>query len=66
MQKEINLTKLAEGYQLNFKSVSNFKKLREAFDWGISIQKSVKIKFDIDTENEIFEKKSLLEKITGS
>ncbi len=66
MPKEINWPKLAEGYQVNLKSVSNFKKLREAFDWSISIQKSVIIKVDIDPENEMFEKNVLLEKIIGS
>jgi len=66
MPKEINWPKLAEGYQVNFKSVSNFKKLREAFDWSISIQKSVIIKVDVDPENEICEKNALLEKIFGS
>ncbi len=66
MPKEINWSKLAEGYQVNFKSVANFKKLREAFDWSISIKKSVIIKVDIDPESEICEKNSLLEKIIGS
>ncbi len=66
MPKEINWAKLAEGYQVKFKTVSNFKKLREAFEWSISIQKSVIIKVDIDPENEICEKKALLEKIIGS
>ena len=66
MPKEINWPKLAEGYQVNFKSVANFKKLREAFDWSISIQKSVIIKVNIDPENEICEKNALLEKIIGS
>jgi len=66
MPKEINWAKLAEGYQVKFKTVSNFKKLREAFEWSISIQKSVIIKVDIDPENEICEKNALLEKIIGS
>ena len=66
MPKEINWPKLAEGYQVNFKSVANFKKLREAFDWSISIQKSVIIKVDVDPESEICEKNALLEKIIGS
>jgi len=66
MPKEINWSNLAEGYRINFKSVANFKKLREAFDWSISIQKSVIIKVDIDPENEICEKNALLEKIIGS
>ena len=46
--------------------MANFKKLREAFDWSISIHKSVIIKVDIDPENEICEKNALLEKIIGS
>ncbi len=66
MPKEINWAKLAEGYQVKFKTVSNFKKLREAFEWSISIQKSVIIKVDIDPENEIIERNSLLEKIIGN
>ncbi len=66
MPKEISWEKLAEGYQVNFKSVTNFKKLREAFEWSISIRKSVIIKIDIDPENEINQKNDLLEKIIGS
>ena len=66
MPKEINWAKLAEGYQVKFKTVSNLQKLREAFEWSISIQKSVIIKVDIDPENEISEKNALLETIIGS
>ena len=66
MPKEINWSKLAEGYQVKFINVTNFKKLREAFEWSISIQKSVIIKVDIDPQNEICEKNFLLEKIIGS
>ncbi len=65
MPKEINWAKLAEGYQVNFKSVSNIKKLREAFEWSLSTRKSAIIKVDIDPENEISEKNALLEKIIG-
>ncbi len=66
MPKEINWEKLSGGYKVHFKSVANFKKLREAFEWSISIRKSVIIKVDIDPENEISEKNDLLEKIIGS
>ncbi len=66
MPKEINWQKLSESYQVKFKSVANFKKLREAFDWSISIQKSVIIKVDINPEDEICEKNALLEKIISS
>jgi len=66
MPKEINWPKIAEGYLVKFISVANFKKLREAVDWSISIQKSAIIKVDVDPENEICEKNALLEKIIGS
>tara|TARA_B100000886_G_scaffold174653_1_gene119561 strand:- start:481 stop:1329 length:849 start_codon:yes stop_codon:yes gene_type:complete len=66
MPKEINWEKLAQGFQVNFKNVTNFKKLREAFEWSISLQKSVIIKVDIDPENEINEKNALLKKIIGN
>jgi len=66
MPKEINWEQLAKGYKVHFKCVTNFKKLREAFEWSISIGKSVIIKVDIDSENEINEKDTLLEKIIGS
>ena len=66
MPKEINWPKLAESYQVKFISVANFKKLGEAFDLSISIQKSVINKVDIDPEIEICEKNALLEKIICS
>ena len=63
MPKEIEWSKLAATYQVKFRIVRNFKKLREAFEWSISIRKSVIIKVDVDPENEICEKNTLLEKI---
>ena len=66
MPKKINWKDIAKGFQVQFQDVSNFKKLREAFEWSISIQKSVIIKVDIDPENEISEKNALLEKIISN
>ena len=66
MPKDINWKNLAKGFQVQIREVSNFEKLREAFEWSISIRKSVIIKVDIDSENEICEKNALLEKIIGS
>ena len=63
MPKEIKWAKLAEAHQVKFKSLTNIKKLREAFEWSISIRESVIIKIDVDPENEINEKNALLEKI---
>ena len=66
MPKEINWENISKGFQVQFQNVSNFKKLREAFEWSLSIQKSVIIKVDVDPENEISEKNDLLKKILGN
>ena len=66
MPKEINWPNLAKGFRVEFQEVSNFKKLREAFESSISSQKSVIIKVDVDAENELFEKIDLFKKIIGN
>ena len=66
MPKQINWENIAKGFQVKFQDASNFEKLREAFEKSISIQKSVIIKVDIDSENEIVEKNALLRKIIGT
>ena len=63
MPKKVEWTEIAKGFQVHFKDVSNFEKLRETLEWSISVQKSVIIKVDIDPENEILKKNALLEKI---
>ena len=63
MPKDIKWENIAKAYQLLYKNVSDFKKLREAFEWSISMQKSVIIKVDIDVENEIHERNLLLKMI---
>ena len=63
MPKSINWKNLTKGYQVPIKNVSNFKKLREAFEWSLSMQKSVIIKVDINVENEMKEKNFILKKI---
>ncbi len=50
-------------YYSNFKNVSDFNKLRDAFEWSLSMQKSVIIKVDINVENEMMERKLILQKI---
>ena len=66
MPKKINWTNLAKGFQVQVSEVSNFEKLREAFEWSISIRKSVIIKVDIDSESEIIKRNDLLEKIISN
>ena len=63
MPKSINWANLAKGYQVPYKNVSDFNKLRDAFDWSLSMQKSVIIKVDINVENEMKEKNFILKKI---
>tara|TARA_Y100000768_G_scaffold95831_1_gene69767 strand:- start:678 stop:2444 length:1767 start_codon:yes stop_codon:yes gene_type:complete len=63
MPKSINWENLAKGYQVPIRNVSDFDKLREAFDWSLSMQKSVIIKVDINVENEMKEKNFILKKI---
>ena len=63
MPKSINWENLAKGYQVPIKNISNFNKLREAFEWSLSMQKSVIIKVDINVENEMKERNLILKKI---
>ena len=63
MPKSINWENLAKAYQVPIKNVSDFDKLREAFLWSLSMQKSVIIKADINVENEIKERNLIFKKI---
>jgi len=63
MPKSLKWENLAKAYQVPYKNVLDFKKLREAFEWSLSMQKSVIIKVDINVENEIKERKLILKKI---
>ena len=63
MPKNIKWENLAEAYQVLYQNVSDFKKLREAFEWSLSMQKSVIIKVDIDVENEMNERNLIFKKI---
>ena len=63
MPKSINWANIANGYQVLYKNVSDFNKLRDAFEWSLSMQKSVIIKIDINVENEIKERNLILKKI---
>ena len=63
MPKSINWANLAKGYQVPYKNVSDFNKLRDAFDWSLSMPKLVIIKVDINVENEMKERNLILKKI---
>ncbi len=66
MPKSINWENLAKGYQVPIKNVSDLNKLREAFEWSLSMQKSVIIKVDINVENEMKGINLILKKILTS
>ena len=66
MPKSINWENLAKGYQVPIKNVSDLNKLREAFEWSLSMQKSVIIKVDINVENEMKGRNLILKKILTS
>ena len=63
MPKSINWENLAKGYQVPIKNVSDLNKLRDAFEWSLSMQKSVIIKVDINVENEMKERNLIFNKI---
>jgi len=53
MKSSVNWKKLAEAHEIPYKSISTLEKLKEAFQWSLSIQKSVIIRVDINTDYEI-------------
>ena len=63
MPKSINWDNLSKAYQVPIKNVLDFNKLSEAFEWSLSMQKSVIIKVDIDVENEMKERNLIFKKI---
>ena len=63
MPKSIKWDNLSKAFQVPIKNVLDFNKLREAFEWSLSMQKSVIIKVDINVENEMMERKLILQKI---
>ena len=66
MPKSINWANIANGYQVLYKNVSDFNKLKDAFDWSLSMQKSVIIKVDINVENEMKERNLIFKKILNN
>ena len=64
MPKSINWENLAQSFYVPIKNVSDFNKLRESFEWGLSMQKSVIIKVDINVENEMKERSLIFKKIS--
>jgi len=63
MKSSVNWKKLAEAHAIPYVSTSSLEKLKEAFQWSLSIQKSVIIRVDINTDYEIEQRENLFKYI---
>ena len=63
MPKSIKWDNLSKAFQVPIKNVLDFNNLSEAFEWSLSMQKSVIIKVDINVENEMKERNLIFKKI---
>jgi len=63
MKSSVNWEKLAEAHEIPYKNISSLKKLKEALQWSLSIQKSVIIRVDINTDYEIKQREYLFKYI---
>ena len=63
MPQSIKWGNLIKAYKIPYKNVSDFTKLRDAFEWSLSMQKLVVIKVDINVENETKERNLMLKKV---
>ncbi len=59
MKRKLNWDKLAATHEIPYRNILNLKKLREAFEWSLSIQKSVIIKVDINFEYELKQRENI-------
>tara|TARA_B100000900_G_scaffold237396_1_gene201571 strand:- start:315 stop:2087 length:1773 start_codon:yes stop_codon:yes gene_type:complete len=63
MQSSVNWKKLAEAHEIPYKNIISLEKLKEAFQWSLSINKSVIIRVDINTDYEINQRENLFKYI---
>ncbi len=59
MERNVNWEKLAETHNIPFLNVLSLKKLKQAFEWGLSIPKSVIIRVEIDIDYEIKQREDI-------
>ena len=64
MKRSVNWKKLAEAHEIPYRGISSLEKLKEAFQWSLTIQKSVIIKVDINTDYEIKQRENLFKYIS--
>ncbi len=63
MKSSVNWKKLAEAHEIPYVNIFSPEKLKEAFQWSLSIQKSVIIRVDINTDYEIKKREDLFKYI---
>ena len=63
MKSSVNWKKIAEAHQIPYVDILSLEKLKEAFEWGLSIQKSVIMRVDINTNYEIKQREDLFKYI---
>jgi len=63
MKSSVDWKKLAEAHEIPFVNILSLDKLKVAFQWSLSIQKSVIIRIDINNDYEIKQRESLFKYI---
>ncbi len=63
MKQVISWNKLAETHKIPYINIFSLNKLKEAFEWSLSIQKSVIIKVDIDLDYEFKQRENIYKNI---
>ena len=59
MKSSVNWKKLAEAHEIPYVEILSLEKLKEAFQWSLSIKKSVIIRVEINTDYEIKQRENL-------
>ena len=59
MKSFVNWKKLAEAHEIPYVNILSLDKLKEAFDWSLSIQKSVIMRVEINTDYEFKQRENL-------
>ena len=59
MKSFVNWKKLAEAHEIPYVNILSLDKLKEAFDWSLSIQKSVIMRVEINTDYEFKQRENI-------
>ncbi len=66
MKSSVNWKKLAEAHQIPYKSILSLEKLKEAFQWSLTTQKSVIMRVNIDTDYEFKQRENIFKYISDN